>query len=95
MLAGRNDFIENDAFNFVFYLIDKEGSQRLDYVLLDINRITQLPFDIIRNTVDLYNQRKQSKLEYLTGKMFSCAMLSNKELASFYEEEINKIKNPH
>lgn len=95
MLVGRNDFIENDAFNFVFYLIDQEGLQRLDYVLLDINTITRLPFDIIANTVDLYNQRHQSRIEYLKGKMFSCAMLSNKELASFYEDEINTIKNQH
>lgn len=94
MLAGRNEFIENDAFNFVFYLIDQEGSQRLDYVLMNIYSITQLPFDIIQNVIDLYNQRHQSRIEYLTGKMFSCAMRSNKEWASFYEAEISKIKKP-
>ena len=88
---GRNDFIENDALNFVFYLIDDQQHLRLDDVLMNIYEITHLPHDIIMKVIDLYNQRSQFRKEYLTGRLFTCSFLE-KAWAEYYQSEINKIE---
>ena len=93
MLFVRNDFIENDALNFVFSMIDGYKSLRVDYVLSTISGSTGLCYDAVLYVIDLYNQRNQSRVEYLTGKMLYYSMRSDREMADFYENEIRKFKS--
>lgn len=93
MLFVRNDFIENDALNFVFSMIDEYKSLRVDYALSAINRSTGLCYDAVLYVIDLYNQRNQSRIEYLTGKMLYYAMRSDREMAGFYENELRKFES--
>lgn len=93
MLFVRNDFIENDALNFVFSMIDEYKSLRVDYALSAISGSTGLCHDAVLYVIDLYNQRNQSRVEYLTGKMLYYAMLSDREMTDFYENEIRKFKS--
>ncbi len=93
MLFVRNDFIENDALNFVFSMIDRYKSLRVNYALSAINGSTGLCYDAVLYVIDLYNQRNQSHVEYLTGKMLYYAMLSDREMTDFYENEIRKFKS--
>lgn len=93
MLFVRNDFIENDALNFVFSMIDEYKSLRADYVLSTISGSTGLCYYAVLYVIDLYNQRNQSRVEYLTGKMLYYAMLSDREMTDFYENEIRKFKS--
>lgn len=93
MLFVRNDFIENDALNFVFSMIDEYKSIRADYALSTISGSTGLCYDAVLYVIDLYNQRNQSRVEYLTGKMLYYAMLSDREMTDFYENEIRKFKS--
>ncbi len=93
MLFVRNDFIENDALYFVFSMIDEYKSLRVDYALSAINRSTGLCYDSVLYVIDLYNQRNQSRVEYLTGKMLYYAVISDRKMADFYENEIRKFKS--
>lgn len=93
MLFVRNDFIENDALNFVFSMIDKYKSLRVDYAFSTISGSTGLCYDAVLYVIDLYNQRNQSRVEYLTGKMLYYSMRSDREMADFYENEIRKFKS--
>lgn len=93
MLFVRNDFIENDALNFVFSMIDEYKSLRVDYALSTISGSTGLCYDAVLYVIDLYNQRNQSHVEYLTGKMLYYAMRSDREIACFYENELRKLKS--
>ena len=93
MLFVRYDFIENDALNFVFSMIDKYKSLRVDYALSSINGSTGLCYDAVLYVIDLYNQRNQSRVEYLTGKMLYYSMRSDREMADFYENELRKFKS--
>ena len=93
MLFVRNDFIENDALNFVFSMIDEYKSLRADYVFSTISGSTGLCYDAVLYVIDLYNQRNQSRVEYLTGKMLYYSMRSDREMADFYENELRKFNS--
>ena len=93
MLFVRNDFIENDALNFVFSMIDEYKSLRVDYALSTISGSTGLCYDAVLYVIDLYNQRNQSRVEYLTGKMLYYSMRSDREMADFYENELRKFNS--
>ena len=60
MLFVRNDFIENDALNFVFSMIDRYKSLRVDYALSAIYGSTGLCYDTVLYVIDIYNQVKKN-----------------------------------
>jgi len=89
------NILEDDSIHYLFSLCDEIIGWSGDYVLHDhIQRETGLSYKDIDLIVDAYNQRNQTRYEYLRNKFFGLAFRGfTGELLSDLQEEIDRVNH--
>jgi len=86
------NILEDDSIHYLFSLCDEMGSLRKDVLYFHIEKDAGLSSKDIDLIVDSYNQRNQTRVEYLSNKLFGLAFSGySGELLRDLEEEVDRV----